>query len=313
MNEAAGIDGDADSSGNGLNGIIDPTGVQTGATFDGATGYNWVRRPPEPSRRRRAGAHHPGAGQHRTSSRATPRRSRSRSATAPRRSSATSSRRARPRRAAASGRSRTRRASRRACSRARSARSATGAKTAINDNQWHILTCVLTSTARDDVRRRRRAQPPERRRRARSTTAIPMTVGGKIDCDQIEVTCDYFSGQIDYVKITKSVQRDADRVVHRLVRRASRAASTPRPRTTPTAGSPAYAWASVTAGRRPRPTRATGTPAAGTYNATLTVTDNQGGDQHVHRSRSRSTPATRPARWPSSGPRCGCPRPRRRS
>src|SRR5207344_85371 len=23
-----------------------PTGVQTGATFDGATGYNWVRRPP---------------------------------------------------------------------------------------------------------------------------------------------------------------------------------------------------------------------------------------------------------------------------
>ena len=33
--------------------------------------------------------------------------------------------------------------------------------------------------------------------------AIPMTVGGKIDCDQIDITCDYFSGQIDYLRITK--------------------------------------------------------------------------------------------------------------
>ena len=31
-----------------------------------------------------------------------------------------------------------------------------------------------------------------------------MTIGGKIDCDQITVTCDYFSGQIDFIKITKA-------------------------------------------------------------------------------------------------------------
>src|SRR4029079_1208569 len=36
-----------DSSGRGHGGAIDPTGVQTGGTYDGATGYNWVRRPPE--------------------------------------------------------------------------------------------------------------------------------------------------------------------------------------------------------------------------------------------------------------------------
>ena len=47
MNEPAGSTVMTDSSGNGLNGVIDPTGVQTGAVFDGATGYNWVRRPPE--------------------------------------------------------------------------------------------------------------------------------------------------------------------------------------------------------------------------------------------------------------------------
>ena len=29
------------------------------------------------------------------------------------------------------------------------------------------------------------------------------TIGGKPNCDQIKVTCDYFGGTVDYVKITK--------------------------------------------------------------------------------------------------------------
>jgi PKD repeat protein len=33
---------------------------------------------------------------------------------------------------------------------------------------------------------------------------IPMTIGGKINCDQDSITCDYFSGQIDFIKITKA-------------------------------------------------------------------------------------------------------------
>ena len=32
----------------------------------------------------------------------------------------------------------------------------------------------------------------------------PLTIGGKRNCDQIDVTCDYFSGSIDYVTLTHS-------------------------------------------------------------------------------------------------------------
>ena len=47
MDEPVGATVMTDSTGGGVNGTIDPTGVETGAVFDGATGYNWVRRPPE--------------------------------------------------------------------------------------------------------------------------------------------------------------------------------------------------------------------------------------------------------------------------
>jgi hypothetical protein len=79
---------------------------------------------------------------------------------------------------------------------------ATGAKTPLNDNRWHTLTCVLTSSSVtmyvDGVFR-------NRKNGATGTidNSIPMTVGGKINCDQLETTCDYFSGQIDYIRITK--------------------------------------------------------------------------------------------------------------
>jgi hypothetical protein len=33
------------------------------------------------------------------------------------------------------------------------------------------------------------------------SNAIPMTVGGKINCDQIAITCDYFAGDIDWLKV----------------------------------------------------------------------------------------------------------------
>jgi hypothetical protein len=31
---------------------------------------------------------------------------------------------------------------------------------------------------------------------------LPLTIGGKINCNNTTVSCDYFSGQIDYVKLT---------------------------------------------------------------------------------------------------------------
>ena len=80
---------------------------------------------------------------------------------------------------------------------------ATAAKTPLNDEQWHNLTCVLTSTGVtmyvDGVYRSRKNGST-----GTIDNAIPMTIGGKINCDQIEITCDYFSGQIDFIKITKA-------------------------------------------------------------------------------------------------------------
>ena len=36
------------------------------------------------------------------------------------------------------------------------------------------------------------------------TNNVPLTIGGKLDCDQIVTTCDYYTGDIDYVKIDDS-------------------------------------------------------------------------------------------------------------
>ena len=75
--------------------------------------------------------------------------------------------------------------------------------TPLNDEQWHDLTCVLTSTGVTmyvDGELRNRKNGPT----GTIDNNFPMTIGGKIDCDQIDVTCDYFSGQIDYIKITKA-------------------------------------------------------------------------------------------------------------
>ena len=45
-----------------------------------------------------------------------------------------------------------------------------------------------------------------RNRNASGTIANtrPVTVAGKGNCDQVEITCDYFSGDIDYVRIETS-------------------------------------------------------------------------------------------------------------
>jgi hypothetical protein len=82
-------------------------------------------------------------------------------------------------------------------------RVSTRVPTAINDNLFHVLTCVLTPTRVTVL-----VDGVEVNHHNGSTgtvdNSIPMTVGGKINCDQINVTCDYFSGDIDYIRISKS-------------------------------------------------------------------------------------------------------------
>jgi len=81
-------------------------------------------------------------------------------------------------------------------------RVSTRVPTAINDNLWHVLTCVRTSTRVTVL-----VDGVEVNHKNGSTgtidNSIPMTVGGKINCDQIEITCDYFSGDIDWIRIYK--------------------------------------------------------------------------------------------------------------
>jgi hypothetical protein len=71
----------------------------------------------------------------------------------------------------------------------------------INDGEWHTVRCVRTTDAVDlyidDVFMGRNTG---------LTGAIanerPIYIGGKRSCDQITVTCDYFGGDIDWVRLT---------------------------------------------------------------------------------------------------------------
>lgn len=79
-----------------------------------------------------------------------------------------------------------------------------GVRSTINlsDNLWHTLTCVRTPTRVtmyiDGVFHKRRIANT-----GTIDNKVAMTIGGKINCDQVVTTCDYFSGMIDYVKLTR--------------------------------------------------------------------------------------------------------------
>ncbi|HEX5533300.1 MAG TPA: LamG-like jellyroll fold domain-containing protein [Actinomycetales bacterium] len=74
--------------------------------------------------------------------------------------------------------------------------------TPLNDNVFHTVRCERTPTSVtmyvDGVRTGRST---------RSTGTLnntkPWTIGGKSECDAVQVTCDYFAGDIDYVTLTK--------------------------------------------------------------------------------------------------------------
>ncbi|MET8908661.1 PKD domain-containing protein [Micromonospora sp. NPDC004551] len=72
----------------------------------------------------------------------------------------------------------------------------------INDGQWHTVTCNRTSTYVemyvDGVRMSRLTGPT-----GTIANNWQLSIGGKSQCDGVKVTCDYFAGDIDYVKILK--------------------------------------------------------------------------------------------------------------
>jgi hypothetical protein len=72
----------------------------------------------------------------------------------------------------------------------------------LNDGRWHVLRCVRTSSAVDfyvdgvHVGHKNGVS-------GNLNNSFPMTIGGKPKCDQVKVTCDYFSGDVDYLRIHK--------------------------------------------------------------------------------------------------------------
>lgn len=80
---------------------------------------------------------------------------------------------------------------------------ATSGATLLNDDLWHDVRCVRTSTSvtlyADGVQVGRKNGFT-----GNLDNKKPWTIGGKHECDAVIVTCDYFAGEIDYVKMTKA-------------------------------------------------------------------------------------------------------------
>jgi hypothetical protein len=72
----------------------------------------------------------------------------------------------------------------------------------LNDNQWHTVRCERTSTAvslyvdGNFVSRKNGAT-------GKIDNKKFWTMGGKYECDAVTVTCDYFAGEIDWVRLSK--------------------------------------------------------------------------------------------------------------
>ncbi|GIF20487.1 hypothetical protein BJ973_001609 [Actinoplanes tereljensis] len=70
----------------------------------------------------------------------------------------------------------------------------------INDGNWHTVTCTRygsgVALAIDGVMAASKAGPT-----GMISNAWPLSIGGKPSCDQVSVGCDYFAGDLDWVRI----------------------------------------------------------------------------------------------------------------
>ena len=72
----------------------------------------------------------------------------------------------------------------------------------VDDGRWHTVTCERTAegvTVSVDGEDRRTREGPT----GTISNTAELTIGGKAACDQQLVGCDYFSGDIDYVRVRK--------------------------------------------------------------------------------------------------------------
>lgn len=72
--------------------------------------------------------------------------------------------------------------------------------TPLNDGLWHTVRCertadMVTMTVDGQVTGRNPGPTGS------ISNTVPLTIGGKLNCDQVTITCDYFVGDIDFVLI----------------------------------------------------------------------------------------------------------------
>ena len=75
----------------------------------------------------------------------------------------------------------------------------------LDDGKWHTISCVrsssgVTMTVDGDLRRHVTGGS------GAIWNNVPLAIGGKLRCDQDKVSCDYFTGSIDYLVIQASAR-----------------------------------------------------------------------------------------------------------
>jgi PKD repeat protein len=161
------------------------------------------------------------------------------------------------------------------------ARRTAGSQVSLADGAWHTVRCERTATSVtmyvDGAYRSRSSGPT-----GTIANTWDVTIGGKGTCDQIKVTCDYFVGDIDYVRIEKGSGGPANTPPDAALESACTGlicALSGAGSTDDDGAIQSYSWNfgdGTTAGTGSVPTTSHTYAAAGTYQVSLTVTDDRG-------------------------------------
>jgi hypothetical protein len=202
MNEPPGATVMLDSGGNGINGTIG-SAVQTGYTFNGATGYHWVftsptKPPPKPERLITVadGRLNPGSGDYAVTMRF--------------RTTKTFGNIIQKGQAGASGgyfkweipHGVLKCVFRGVNSSGKFLRKEVNSPTTLNNGQWHTVRCERTST-KVTMTIDGTTTVQANGQSGNISNNVALTIAGKSNCNQDTVTCDYFTGDIDWVKIER--------------------------------------------------------------------------------------------------------------
>jgi Laminin G domain len=80
-------------------------------------------------------------------------------------------------------------------------RKAVESPTVLSDGNFHIAKCARTSNALT-LSIDGHVVDTASGKTGSISNSRPLTIAGKLDCNQMDVTCDYYTGDIDYIKIS---------------------------------------------------------------------------------------------------------------